>query len=569
MSTGSSKPAQPDERKGPSGRVLVLVAAFLLGLWTWLLLRPGAPTLEDSNARGRQAPSIPARVAPHAATFVAAELSERNSVTEVPPTLVPAALVSNTRPKTLVRGALLDAFDAPIQDASSAGVSFVDHNGLRRTSDAKDAGAYELQALEFGSYWVTASADGYRTLEEQFDLQPNRPVLRKDFTLQKAVELRVRVTTPDGQNLFDVLKQTGAPMGTRLLVPIATREPPGKRFDDVVGSLNDKFGVGQFQNQGPRAERLPPGCMGVLLLECDLPVCVSLVYHHVVLQTRRIGRGQDEVNFVLSPDDLLAGLATIRVCIIDAETRQPIERARVMLAGGSYSNEGVSTDPQGSATIERREPGLFDLQAWANGYERTQKPIDALPGEVTDLGTIALEKEVSVEGRVVDLEGHAHAASFSLGIVDPDDRRVHWSRQDAFTSSGDGSFAIRGLGRREYVIRTGNRDPRVDGEWEGISWVSGNLLLDTRGGPLSGLELRLRPASKLVLHATSADGARFRVVDERGLELVEGSLHGSEPRALELPAGSYRVALLDERGATLSQSSIALGSETLELELQR
>jgi hypothetical protein len=298
---------------------------------------------------------------------------------------------------------------------------------------------------------------------------------------------------------------------------------------------------------------------------------VSLVYHHVVLQTKIVGKGQDEVDFVLALDELLASLATIRVCVVDAETRQPIERARVLLSGGSYSSEGVATDAQGVAAIDRREPGLFDLQVWANGYESPHKSIDALPGEITDLGTLALDKEVRVEGRVLDLEGRPRAASFMLGVIDPLDRVVHWSRQQKFSSGGDGCFTIRGLGRREYVVRTENHDALDAGEWQGITWVSGNLLLDTRAGPVSGLELRLRPASRLALRtsARSPDGLGFRVVDASGLELVAGRFRGTQPRALELPIGTYRVALLDRNGAVLSECSTTLAVEPVELGLVR
>lgn len=570
--------AQPDERKGSpgcagsvgSGRVLALLAACLLTICAWLLVGSGASTSGVPALTGGPASPISAPEMSTEAAALSVETSQRTSAAESATIAVPAAApVASTRPKTLVRGSLRDASDAPIQGASSARVSFVDHAGQRRSSDAKQEGAYELHELEYGTYWVTASADGYRSLEEKFELKPNQPRMVKDFTLQKAVQLRIRVTTPEGKDLFEVLKQTAAPLGTRLLVPIATREPPGKRFNEVAGSLNDKLGVGQFQDHGPRADGLPPGCMGLLLLDCDLPVCVSLVYHHVVLQTKLVGKGEDEVGFVLSPAELFASQATIRLCVIDAETRQPIERARVMLSGGSYASAGVATDAQGVAAIDRREPGLFDLQVWAKGYESSRTLIDALPGEITDLGTVALESEVGVEGRVLDLESHPRAASFSLGIIDPVDRVVHWSKQQRFTSSGDGSFAIHGLGRREYVIRTGNHDAVDAGEWEGIRWVSGNLSLDTRAGSITGLELRLRRASKLVLRtaATTVEWMGFRVVDEHGIELVGGRFHGSEPRALALPAGSYRILLLDRQGAVLSERVLELGADTLELEL--
>ena len=553
---------------------LAVLVAFLLALCAWLITSSGRPAIEGPEASATVAPRVQPRDAPPPkAIRVATEPADRTAVAELgSPDLPSLAVAEIARPDTLVYGSLLDPSYGPILDTWSAGVSFVDHTGLRLSSDAKqEGGAYALHALGFGTYWVTASADGYRSLEEIVDLRADRPQMRKDFTLQKAVELRVRVITTEGKNLLDVLEETGAPRGARLLVPVATLEPPGKRFDELAGSLNSKFGVGQFQDYGPRVEGLSPDCMGILLLDCDRPVWVSLLHYHVVLQTKRVGTGQDEVTFVLSPGDLLANLATIRVHVIDSEAGLPIQHARVMLTGGTYFDQGVATDPQGIATIERREPGLFDLQVWAKGYEGFRKSIDALPGEITDLGTVTLEREVAVAGNVLDPEGNPLAASFSVGVLDPVDHAIHWFRQEGFKSGGDGSFEIRRLGRGEYVIRTSNHDAVNEGEWEGIVWVSGNVLVDTRAGPISGLEVRLRPASKLVLQVArgAADGMRFRVVDERGLELVESILHGSEPRPLELPPGSYRVSLLDPRGNVLSERSVTLESETVELVFPR
>jgi len=208
---------------------------------------------------------------------------------------------------------------------------------------------------------------------------------------------------------------------------------------------------------------------------------------------------------------------------------------------------------------------------WANGYERFRKPVDALPGAIQDLGTIALAKEVTVEGRVIDLEGYPLAASFALGSLEPGRQAVRWFRHEGFESSRDGTLKIRGLGRGEYVFRTSNHDGVDQGAWEGTPWVSGNHYLDTRTGSITGLEVVLRPAAGLVLQAAAGAGdrARFAVVDALGLELVGSRLHGSEPRLLQLPAGCYRVALLDLHGAVLSQRSVTLGSETIALELAR
>jgi hypothetical protein len=141
-------------------------------------------------------------------------------------------------------------------------------------------------------------------------------------------------------------------------------------------------------------------------------------------------------------------------------------------------------------------------------------------------------------------------------------RHEHWR------SGGDGTFALRGLGRRQYAIRTSNHQTVDRGRWEGVPQVSGTLLIDTRDGSIPGLQVRLCPATKLVL-AGAVDGTRFRVVDDRGFELAAGRCRGSAPRSLELPPGSYRVALLDSRELVLAEHLTTLRSETVTLDLSR
>jgi cbb3-type cytochrome oxidase subunit 3 len=560
-------------RRGSSALATLALIAFLVAVGAWLLVRSDSPSTRTAAARAAVGGSMPLRDSPSNELIDArTDVAVRTSVAEVespdPPV---SADVEPSLPETFVYGSLVDASGAPIQGASTAEVTFVSRSGERRAVDARQEGAFGLHALEFGTYWVIASADGYRSFEESFELCPDRPLMRKDFMLQKAVALRVKVTTPDGTNLFDVLGKGGAPMAARLLVPVATREPPGERFDDLVGSLNATFAEGHFQNYGAHVAELDADCMGVLFVTCDLPVYVSLVCHNLVLQTKRVAAGQDEVTFVQSPDDLFADLATIRVRVVDSETELPIDRARVVLRGGTYSNEGVATDAQGLATIDRREPGRFDLQVSANGYESLGKPIDALSGETTDLGTIELDREVIVEGHVLDFEGSSPSATFTLGILDPRDDSIHWFRRDAVKLKGAGTFEIRGLGRRQYVIRA-NEPGAVDrGGWDGVHWVSGNVLIDARAGSISDLQVCLRPASRLVLQFTgpTSDGLRFRVVDERGFDLVDKALRGAEPMPLELPAGHYDVSLFDLRGAVLSTRSVTLGLEPVHIDLAR
>lgn len=472
------------------------------------------------------------------------------------------------RPETLVYGSLLDESGEPIRGAWWAGVNVIDHDGRRRHADAKEEGAYAIHALPFGTYVVTAGAHGYREVEATLDLRPQQLVIRKDFTLPKSVVLKIKLVTPEGENLLARMKSS--PRG-HTLVPVATQDHPGARMSEVTGSLNNRFGVGNFWNYGPPVESLPPGYMGVVVLTCDLPVHVSLVNYHAVLATQRVEPGTDEVVFVMSPEALTSSLATIRLRTVDADTGDPIAGVRVMLSGTASSDMGSATDEKGVAILEGRAPGRFQMRLMVEDYEHLSRQIDAEPGQVTDLGDIALDKAVIVQGRLVDAEGKGVAAEFNFGVLDPASGAIDMDRTMQFATDATGAFALNGLGRKQYVLRTENHDALNDKDLDGVAWVSGNVFVNARAGPITGLEIQLHKAAMLVLRVKgeSPDGLGFRVKDQDGRVLVASRFYGPGPRPLKLPPGSYAVALLDAQGNVLAQKSVTLGSQPVEVELAR
>jgi hypothetical protein len=547
------------------------LAFFLLALLAWLILllaqRMGGVGPASSIA-DRQEAATPAA----AENAGALGTVERATVVEpAAPTAPAAGVAAVAPPETLLFGNLLDPAREPIRGGWYSGVSLTDQAGVRRYAKAGPDGDYSFADLEFGTYWASAGAEGYRGLEETLELRPDVPVVRMDFVLQPAVVLRIRLVTPEGGNLFEALREVQAPEGSFPLVPVATREPPGERIPEVFGSKNDHFGAGNFWDYGPRVDRLPPGYLGILVLDGDLPAWVSLVHNQVVLQSQTVLPGQEEVSFVLAPEDLLAGLAEVRVQLTAVESGLPISTARATLLGGAGGEGSVATDLQGLAVFERREPGLFEMLVQAEGFEQFRCPVDAPPGAVTDLGTIALERELCVEGRVLDLEDRPRAATFTLGVLDAQAGEVRWFWRESFQSGSDGVFRLRGLGRREYAIRTSNHDAVNRQEQDGTPWVSGIVTLDARAAAAAGLVVRLRPATRLLLRVAGehGDGMRFRVLDERGLALVASRFYGPGPRPLLLPDGNYRVQLLDAAGLLLSERPLALGRESVTLDLSR
>ncbi len=558
-------------RRASKGWLAVAALAILALAIVWFLTRSGpAP----SRATGPlDAPVPAASSAPNHALDVdsAPPQSERTTAsTDEFAETVPAPMSEDVPRETLIHGSVLDEAGAPIARKLSPDVELSDDTGRRRRTEVSGDGTYAFRTLPLGTYWLSASADGFRRVDEKVELRAEQPQVRQDFKLAKAVVIKVKLVTPDGGELRVGLKAKRGP--ARAVLPIATRDHPGSRFFEVRGSLNNPYGVGNFWNFGPLVEALPAGYMGVVVLRCELPAYVSLVNYHVVLATQRVEPGTDEVVFVLSQEALNANVASVRVRTIDSVGRKPVAGAIVMVSSsGSGTDKGAATDASGLVTLEGLAPGRIDLSIGAAGYGNVFGVIDAEPGVLTDLGDVVLDREVEVHGRFVDEKGEGVKVSYQLGVLDPASGKLQMDRNSHETSTASGEFTLSGLGRKQYVLRTANHDAVLDPKRDETTWVSGHVLVDVRAGPISGLVIRLQPASLLVLRVLgeSPDGLRFRVDDQDGRTLVADRFYGPGSRPLKLPPGPYQTALLDERGNVLAEKSVTLRSQTVEVELAR
>jgi hypothetical protein len=283
-----------------------------LGVCLWLFLRHTQGAVEALEGQGV---SLPPRVSRALDPLDAVEpATSRVGLPLSAPRASPSAgELSTAAPCTVhLFGSFLDSNGALIRKTWWANVRLVDERDTPVHRKTEETGTFDFGELPCGRYWAAARADGYATIEEIIELRPGSGELRHDFVFRKATELEVRVKTPDGRNLFDVLSQTVPRPNIRTLVPVATRDAPGKRFEGVVGSMNNKFGVGMLWNYGPRVKALGPGVMGILVLDIEPPLYVSLVHYQSVLRTERIEAGQREITFVITPQELLDDLANIR-----------------------------------------------------------------------------------------------------------------------------------------------------------------------------------------------------------------------------------------------------------------
>ncbi len=573
---------------------LALVGATLIAGWflyrAWTDSPPTSPPLASSglDAAALQSPDSPPTPAPDSV----AKSVERSAAK---PVADPRQTASSAEPSdTLIYGSILDPSGAPWRGLLYEWVMIDDASGQSRSFDAQLDGTYAFHGLPFGSCWVRVDGDDLLGVEKRIQLSRDQPHMKCDFTLAPAPRLKIKITTPEGENFYDALKRArekdDAFESLDFPFPVATLGPVEELFKEGGPRANGMNGVGWFWSWSPKVKSLPKEYAGVLsILKHGLPVRVSLVGNQRVLQATTAEVGDEEVRFVLSLEQYLAGAATVSLQIVDAATLTPIRGARVDLEGAARALHGWTSDANGMVLIRNHAPGEFQLRVSAPGHEDLTKVFSATPGATTELGQIVLGEEIRFEARVLDATGTTCTTSFKLGVLDPSTHEItmEWRsseelgdpmqetttwKQRSYGSDNDGMLRIRHLGRRVYVLRPLDGMRQFSQADASARWTCGNVLIDLRSGVApKEMEIHLERGSLLMLGVKGEEpaGLRYRVLAADGLERLADTFRHSAPLSLPLPQGSYRVQLLDSGGRQLSEQTLTLDAKPRTVELSR
>lgn len=468
----------------------------------------------------------------------------------------------------VVFGRVTGASGVPLGEKAQCQVSFENAAGDSLSAEVAGDGAYSLPGLAPGRWLVTCGPSAYRGVRAPLEIPAGVRSLRHDIALDRANLVRVKVTAPDGRPFWEALREQGSvgmlPMS---LVPMATREPPAPILVGVPGHKSGHYEAGWFMDNGWGHDPLPAEYLGTLVLDGAPPVYVSLVLHGAVLATELVAAGEDEAAFVLEPETLLAARSALRLCLVEAETAEPIAGAQVMLWAGQFQQPWPRTDAKGCAVFSERPPGTYELWVLAEGREQARRSVTLTKGETFDLGTLELAQEVSISGSVVDGEGRVDKTSIELGRVDPETREVAMVQGQFWQCDRSGFFRIAWLGPGEFVVRAslpaggfGKTEP---------ARATANHLVSTLAGSVEDLELPLLPQGRLLLRGERPDweSLSYQAFDGQGLERGGGRLLDTLQYSVDLPRGPYRVVLRDAAGALLLERALELGEEPVVLDV--
>jgi hypothetical protein len=459
-----------------------------------------------------------------------------------------ASDVASTPPTELqcsVSGYVLDQDGAFLPEAASGFVKLVDALGNERVERVERDGTYSANGLAPGRWWLLAGSMGWITQERKLDLGESVPNARVDFRLVPMTSVKVKLLAPDGRPYWEAAKPLKLGRLALTMAAVATLEPPGERFDQVIGSLNNRFGVGSMRWDGQGSVHLPAEYWCLVELYAPPPLYLSVVLYHDVIETRRLEPGQEELSFTLDPASIVGRLGAVEFTLVDPATAASVPGAAVMLSVKGGSGPSFQSDAGGRVHMESVPAGLHDL--------RIQAP---------DRATA-----VPIRGRAVGADGNGLEAEIRIcAVPEPGEPPVFGNF--GYSSKPDGTIEIVDLAPGRWLLQIKDK---VRGRLQGnaAEQMAPHVVVDTRAGPVEDLLVQLEQVAFAVVtwQGDDFEGLRLRFLDRDGLMRQSSGIYGTAPMRVALFPGDWRVVVVDAQGTTLTERAFTLGSEPFVLSL--
>ncbi len=538
----------PHNRRGstlPAFLLGVVITLTAVGLWHLL-----TDTADDSSSdvvqRGQSSPvgradlpDAPAgRALPESTPASVRPISTDKPRSTAPP-VASKPYDADDKAGIVVFGTVTDVDGQPI-DAQHQRLEFQSPDGVKQQVALTAGDAYSIAGLTPGTWVINTNFTGYRKLSMPVELTGEKSVVRADIEVEPAVELLVAVVKPDGEPLR--AEDAGLDRWKWGLAAVATHEQLTGDLPPINYQGYFWYGVGAYHTgdtqQGGVLAGLPPGYHGRLEVDAPLPVWVSLMFRHILLDAQWVEPGTEEVTFVVDPAALTGLMGSLRLRAVDGETQEPIDGLIAYLAGGNQQGtRQASPDDEGVIVFDEARPGPLTLYLVAEGYERVRRQVRVLPGQDTDLGDIALDGATSIAGIVVDVQGEPVSTYLRLYPLDTfDDDAAAWS-QIPNQSGTDGRFTIENLGRGPYVLSI--RMPE---------WVAAPLVVDTRAGSVKNLRIEVDTPTTMAV-TIDFDAARLidvLILSSDQLPVTKWTGGGGQSFEMNLWPGRYEYVLHED-----------------------
>jgi hypothetical protein len=293
----------------------------------------------------------------------------------------------------------------------------------------------------------------------KIDESVESPMLAEpEADLRPLKQIDIGVIQPSGEPLSPCLR--GNLRELNWLHAVATTEPLGDRLPDSIAPFYSWMGLGTFdrpQQGNSNPNPTVPGFIGTLTLPHAMPVCINLAVGPIVLGVQRLSETDDTALFIVDPTTVQRLAGSLRLLVLSAETRQPIEGAAIELGLGSNltaGGENGHTDDLGVCEVHGLAPGRTQLWVSARGFEERGLDATIPQGDMLDFGTVELQRTTTISGRVVDATGQPVSQPYVTVFLDDASLTSSILSEPYMATKGDedGSFQLDRLGPRRYVL---------------------------------------------------------------------------------------------------------------------
>jgi hypothetical protein len=371
---------------------------------------------------------------------------------------------------------------------------------------------------------ITARADGFEQLEEDYDLREQPSEQRLDLYLRPLNSISIRLVNPDGSDLTDYAVADRGLIRPLCIAIVATQDEPGTSIPLVKEASTTRYERGTIiATFGAQRSTGPVDYRGIYKLADPLPVYVSACRSTAVLATQRVTLAGSEVVLTIPPQALQATSGALHFRVADALSGAPLDSARASIMPNRsprgirsrmpHSNREVDDLAAVGADVrlDGLEPGVYVLDLAALDHERVCEYIAVQPGGVTDLGTYRLMSNTTIDGVVSDASGRPRRGARVEALPFDGDAAARTGSRHDCTSDASGHFELQRMGRGKYLVRAGY----------GIE--AGSIEVDTSSGSAHDVALKLTRGTPVTLRTASGDGAWsvISIFDERHFLVAE------------------------------------------------
>ena len=521
--------------------VVLMVSCVALAMQVW-----ASP--EQRLAPSTPAPEVPSEQPPPAPT--ASGAAGQVLATEQSEALSRTAVLAQWQPEdpigVMLTGTVRWQDGTPVAEP---GIYLRQGRASHGASSASD-GSYAIIGLQPGEWDVSLRAEGAVDVAETITIG-EQAQQEHHFVLDPSFPVRVKIVTANGEDGTRALRMALHNFGD---FSVAGQRD---RFPDRLAPTD--YGVVFVGDAKWNSERNPKdGFAGTLFLAAAPPQHVALLQRHLVIEQQVVQPGQKEVAFTVDLDALkkLAGSATVRV--LDADSGQPLAKARVSLNTSNRMGPGQVTDDEGRAVVAGLSPGLLRCQISAADHEQYYSTVRVATGEQLDLGDVRLGSLAPLAGTVLDAEGKPAGASLSWTELKWHLTGTEFAGNRTARTEADGSFSLWGTGRGRIAVTA--RGP------------NGELAAGVFDNPsTTPIVLQLAEAGECVVTGPKDPTRTFTVTlfDEGKFAVAATTLESRQTKAkLSLPYGSYGFEVHDQDARLVKAGSLTFTSTPCSLEIQ-